>query len=84
MQFGHDESVEPAVPVGTMLKKEVVICGAFIGRHSFERTAAIMESGILPLDTIISHRLPLSKIREGLDLLRQSRGIKVILEPEEE
>jgi threonine dehydrogenase-like Zn-dependent dehydrogenase len=83
LQFGHDESVEPAVPVGTMLKKEVVIYGAFIGRHSFERTAAIMESGILPLETIVSHRLPLSRIQEGLDLLRQGKGIKVILEPEE-
>jgi threonine dehydrogenase-like Zn-dependent dehydrogenase len=83
LQFGHDESVEPVVPVGTMLKKEVVIYGAFIGRHSFERTAAIMESGILPLETIVSHRLPLSRIQEGLDLLRQGKAIKVILEPEE-
>jgi threonine dehydrogenase-like Zn-dependent dehydrogenase len=83
LQFGHDESVEPAVPVGTMLKKEVVIYGAFIGRHSFERTAAIMESRILPLETIVSHRLPLSRIQEGLDLLRQGKGIKVILEPQE-
>jgi threonine dehydrogenase-like Zn-dependent dehydrogenase len=83
LQFGHDESVEPAVPVGTLLKKEVVIYGAFIGRHSFERTASIMESGILPLETIVSHRLPLSKIHEGLDLLRQGKGIKVVLEPEQ-
>ena len=43
-----------------------------------------MESGILPLDTIVSHRLPLSKVHEGLELLRQGKGIKVILEPEEE
>ena len=84
LQFGHDETVEPAVPVGTMLKKEVVIYGAFIGRHSFERTAAIMESGVLPLETIVSHRLPLSRVHEGLDLLREGKGIKVILEPEEE
>lgn len=83
LQFGHDESNEPAIPVGTMLKKEVVIYGAFIGRHSFERTAAIMESGILPLETIVSHRLPLCKIQEGINLLRQGRAIKVILEPEE-
>ena len=83
LQFGHDESVEPAVPVGTMLKKEVVIYGAFIGRHSFERTAAIMESGILPLNTIVSHRLPLSEVHQGIELLRKGEGIKVILEPEE-
>lgn len=82
LQFGHDETVEPAVPVGTLLKKEVVIYGAFIGRHSFERTAAVMESGILPLERIVSHRLPLQRIHEGIELLRKGEAIKIILEPE--
>jgi threonine dehydrogenase-like Zn-dependent dehydrogenase len=81
LQFGHDETVEPAVPVGTMLKKEVVIYGAFIGRHSFQRAAAIMESGILPLERIVSHRLPLQRIHEGIELLRKGQGIKIIIEP---
>lgn len=84
LQFGHDETVEPAVPVGTMLKKEVVIFGAFIGRHCFERTAAVMESGILPLERIVSHRLPLGRIHEGIELLRKGQGIKIIIEPEAE
>jgi threonine 3-dehydrogenase len=81
LQFGHDETVEPAVPVGTLLKKEVVIYGAFIGRHSFERTAAIMESGILPLERIVSHRFPLERIHEGITLLRKGQALKIVLEP---
>ncbi len=83
LQFGHDETFKPTLPVGAMLKKEVQILGAFIGRYSFDRTAKIMESGALPLERIVSHRLPLSKVHEGLDLLRQGKGIKIILEPEE-
>jgi threonine dehydrogenase-like Zn-dependent dehydrogenase len=83
LQFGHDESIEPAIPVGVMLKKEVQILGAFIGRYSFDRTAKVMESGQLPLDRIVSHRLPLSKVHEGIELLRQGNGLKIILEPEE-
>jgi threonine dehydrogenase-like Zn-dependent dehydrogenase len=81
LQFGHDETVQPTVPVGTMLKKEVVIYGAFIGRHSFGRAARVMEMGILPLEHIVSHRLPLDRIHEGIDLLRKGRAIKVIIEP---
>lgn len=83
LQFGHDETVNPAIPVGVMLKKEVQILGAFIGRYSFDRTAKVMESGALPLERIVSHRLPLSKVHEGLNLLRQGKGIKIILEPED-
>jgi threonine 3-dehydrogenase len=83
LQFGHDETIEPAIPVGVMLKKEVQILGAYIGRYSFERTAKVMESGQLPLEHIVSHRLPLSKVHEGIELLRRGRGLKIILEPEE-
>ena len=83
LQFGHDETVNPAIPVGVMLKKEVQILGAYIGRYSFERAARVMESGQLPLDRIVSHRLPLSKVHEGIELLRQAKGLKIILEPEE-
>jgi len=83
LQFGHDETVEPAIPVGVMLKKEVHILGAFIGRYSFDRAAKVMESGQLPLDRIVSHRLPLSKVHEGIELLRQGKGLKIILEPDE-
>jgi threonine 3-dehydrogenase len=83
MQFGHDETVKPELPVGTLLKKEVQILGGFIGRYSFDRTAKVMASGRLALEQIVSHRLPLSQVNEGLELLRQGRGIKVILAPEE-
>lgn len=82
LQFGHDETIEPAIPVGVMLKKEVQILGAFIGRYSFERAAKVMESGQLPLDQIVSHRLPLSEVHQGIELLRQGKGLKIILEPE--
>lgn len=83
LQFGHDETVNPAIPVAELLKKEVRIFGAFIGKFCFDKAAKIMESGALPLERIASHRLPLSKVHEGLDLLRQGKGIKVILHPEE-
>ena len=66
-----------------MLKKEVKIIGGFIGRYSFNRAAKIMESGQLPLERIVSHQLPLSQINEGIELLRQAKGIKVVLSPEE-
>jgi len=83
LQFGHDETVKPELPVGIMLKKEVQILGAFIGRYSFDRAAKIMECGQLPLERIVSHRLPLAQVNEGIELLRQGQGIKIILSPEQ-
>jgi threonine dehydrogenase-like Zn-dependent dehydrogenase len=81
LQFGHDETVNPAIPVAELLKKEVQIFGAYIGKFCFDKAARIMESGALPLERIVSHQLPLSEVHKGLDLLRRGEAIKVVLQP---
>ncbi len=83
LQFGHDELAKPAIPVAEIVRKEITIHGAFIGKFSFNKLPGIMESGVLQLDRVVSHHLPLSKVNEGLDLLRRGKGIKIILYPEE-
>lgn len=84
LQFGHDETVNPAVPVGEMLKKEVEIYGAFIGKQSFEKTVRVMESGKLPLEKVVSHVIPLSNIHDGIEMLRRGEGLKIIVVPDEQ
>lgn len=81
LQFGHDETVNPEIPVGELLKKEITIYGAFIGRYSFEKAARIMESGKLPLERIVSHQLPLSMVHEAIEMLRAGEALKVVLTP---
>jgi Zn-dependent alcohol dehydrogenase len=42
-----------------------------------------MESGKLPLERIVSHQMPLSKIHEAIEMLRAGKALKVVLNPEE-
>jgi len=83
LQFGHDELAKPAIQVAEIVRKEITIYGAYIGKFAFNKVARIIESGVLPLENIVSHQLPLSKVHDGLELLRQKKAIKVILHPEE-
>jgi threonine dehydrogenase-like Zn-dependent dehydrogenase len=82
LQFGHDELARPAIPVAELLRKEVTVYGSFIGKFAFHRLPRILESGVLPLDKIVSHQLPLSRVHEGINLLRQGNAIKIVLHPE--
>jgi len=82
LQFGHDELARPAIPVAELLRKEITVYGGFIGKFSFHKLPRIMQSGVLPLERIVSHQLPLSRVHEGINLLRQGQAIKVILHPE--
>ena len=83
LQFGHDETAKPAIPLAEILKKEIELFGGFLGKYYFEKTARIIESGILPLNEIVTHTFPLSRYQEALDLLRSHEGIKVVIYPEE-
>lgn len=82
LQFGHDELARPAIPAAELLRKELTIFGSFIGKFSFSKLPRLLASGVLPLERIVSHRLPLSRVHEGLELLRRGQAIKIVLHPE--
>lgn len=65
------------------MRKEISITGAYIGKFSFHKLPAIMEGGALTLESVVSHRLPLSKVHEGIELLREGMAPKIVLHPED-
>jgi len=83
MMFGHDETAQPPVRLAEIVRKEAQIYGGFLGKYYFEKTGHIIESGLLPLDEIVSHTFPLSEYEKGLELLRAGKALKVVIYPEE-
>lgn len=63
--------------------KEANIYGSFLMKYAMNDTIRILESGLLPLDTIITHALPLEKVNEGIEIARQGEGGKVVILPNE-
>ena len=82
MMFGHDETAAPPIRLAEIVRKEAQIYGGFLGKDYFEKTARIIESGLLPLNEIVTHVLPISKYQEALDILRAGKGLKVVIVPE--
>lgn len=83
LMFGHDETAMPPIRLAEIVRKEAQIFGGFLGKYYFEKTARIIESGVLPLEEIVTHTLPLSEYEKGLELLRSGKALKVIIYPEE-
>ena len=62
--------------------KELDVLGAHLGPDCWPPAIRMIESGLLPLDEICSHQLPLSEFQRGLDLVGDgSASIKVTLIP---
>jgi len=81
--FGVDSTARPQVPPLVITCKEIQVTGVFLMKYTMPAAITLLESGLLPMDKIVTHRLPLEKVHEGLQLASSGKGIKVVLTPTE-
>lgn len=78
------DSTQIRVPASELYFDEKRLSGAFIGSSRFTvdvpQLASLYTQGRLHLDELISHRLPLSQINEGFDLLARGDALRVVLD----
>ena len=75
----HDRTeIEP----NSVVFKELRILGSFDYRWiDFENALQLIAGGRVRTEPLITHRLPLTRIQEGIALLQSRQAIKVLLEP---
>jgi threonine dehydrogenase-like Zn-dependent dehydrogenase len=62
--------------------KELDVRGAHLGPNCWPAAIRMIESGVLPMDKICTHQLPLAQFQDGLDLVASgASSIKVSLIP---
>ena len=60
--------------------KELDIRGGHLGAHCWPPAIRMLEDGVLPMDGIVSHRLPIEEFASGLALVADGReSVKVSL-----
>ncbi len=62
--------------------KELNIHGAHLGPYCYPVAISMLQEGLLPMDDIVTHRMPLKDFQQGLDLVASATSsVKVTLEP---
>ena len=62
--------------------KELNIRGSHLGPHCYPVAIRMLEQGMLPMASIVTHRFPLSDFAKAMDRVATHHGsMKVILEP---
>ena len=59
--------------------KELTIMGSFIINDSIHRAVSVLESGLLNLEPVITHVLPLEELDRGMELMKTGEGMEIIL-----
>src|SRR6185436_11652754 len=77
--FGSDVSVDWSIISDD---KELDVLGAHVGPSCWPAAIKMIESGVLPMDKICTHQLPLNEFQKGLDLVASGKeSVKVSLIP---
>jgi Zn-dependent alcohol dehydrogenase len=73
-----------SLPAATIPRMERRVLGSIYGsskpERDFPHTLALYRSGRLPLDRLISHRLPLDQAERGFELMQSGEALRVVLE----
>jgi 2-desacetyl-2-hydroxyethyl bacteriochlorophyllide A dehydrogenase len=79
--FGVNQHAERSLNQYAITRYEASILGSFIQRTAFPKVARILESGLLPVEKLITHRLRLDEVGVALDAMRAGEAIKAVIEP---
>ena len=82
--MGQNGAVNETICQNDIVSKGLSIYGNYIGNYIMSRTVKMLEAGVIPVEKIITHQLPLSRFEEGLEAMRNGTGLEVILYPDEE
>jgi len=77
--FGSDVTVDWSIISDD---KELDVLGAHLGPYCWPAAIKMIESGVLPMNDICTHQLPLTEFQKGLDLVASgNESVKVSLIP---
>lgn len=63
---------------------ELTIIGSMAIRLSFQRAVELLPHITAPLETLVTHVVPLEQLSEGIELIRSKNAMKVIVAPGDE
>ena len=77
--FGLRPHDRPPTSQYAITRYDVTLHGVFVGLNPFVQTAALLAAARIRPGVLITHRLPLARLHEGVELMRTGQAMKVII-----
>lgn len=73
-----------SIPAISLVAEERTLMGSYIGscspKHDLPRMIALWRRGLMPVEKLLTHRLPLEDINIAMDRLREGKAIRQIVD----
>jgi len=80
--FGMNAQARAEIAQNDITRNEIRVMGSYIANDTFPAAIRVLESGLLNLRPLITHRLALAQIAEGIKLMREGRAIEIVVRPQ--
>ena len=78
--FAGPKTTEEGWSFSPIQNKELTVMGSFIINDSMARAITVLECGMLDLDPLVTHVLPLEELDKGIELMKSGEGMEIIME----
>lgn len=78
--FGINEAYKVQLNQAPIVFNEINIYGKFITKGTFPDAISLIENNIIPIEKLVTHRLPIDEVKRGLELMKSGEGCKVVIE----
>lgn len=79
--FGLNTQAITSFPQIQLTTKEITVYGAWLANATFPAAVKVLESRLLNLDGLVSHKMPLIDVQKGIDMLAKREAMKIIVYP---
>jgi len=79
--FGMNLHGTRGVSQYTITRNEITVFGTYIQKTAFPKVVRLLESRILPLDRLVTHRFRLGEVGGALAALKAGEAVKVLISP---
>jgi len=79
--FGVNSNARPEIDQALVTLNELNVFGTHVGVNMFPHAIRILESGVVSLAELISHRLPLSEIHDAFAAIQGGQSTKIMIVP---
>jgi len=79
--FGVNQHAVRELNQYVITRYETSILGSYIQRTAFPKVVRLLESGVLPVEKLITHRLRLKEVGEAWEAMRAGTAIKAVVQP---
>ena len=78
--FGQDYRAEARIKPNEIVRYQRKIMGSYIGYpQDFLDAIELIENGVIDVEKLISHRIPLEELTKGFELMKEKKCIKIIV-----